>query len=69
METEYLYAFVKCGRKAFHLHGVFTDWEEVGFDRGEYTEHITFRKPINEATEKDRQLARDYGTPFSHGAA
>lgn len=65
-DEQYIYAYVKCGRKAYHLGNVFNDWEELKFERGNYVEHITFRKPLKDATANDRQLARDYATPFEH---
>lgn len=67
-DTEYLYAYVKCGRKAWHLGKLFNEWEEAGFERGDYVEHHTFRILASKATADDRQLARDYAEPFSHGA-
>lgn len=68
-QPEYLYAYVKCGRKAYHLGDVFKDWEEVAHDRGDYTEHFTFRKSVKSATADDWKLARDYATPFTNEAA
>lgn len=64
----YLYAYVKAGRKAFppHLSEVFRDWEESDHQRGDFVEHVTFRKPMASATADDRQLARDYAEPFTH---
>lgn len=68
-EPEYLYAYVKCGRKAYHLGDTFGSWEQTSFDRGDYTEHHTFRKLVSVAASEDRQLAMDYATPFAHAAA
>lgn len=64
----YLYAYVKCGRKAWHLNDVFAGWEQYAFERGDYVEHHTLRKLAKDATADDRQLARDYATPFEHTA-
>lgn len=63
---EYLYAYASGGRKVWYLGDVFKGWEEVDSKRGNYFEHFTFRKPLKDATADDRQLARDYGTPFDH---
>lgn len=67
-DEKYLYAYVKCGRKAFprHMAEIFDDWEEVEHKRGDFVEHVTFRKLASEADADDRQLARDYATPFTH---
>lgn len=62
---EYIYAYVKCGRKAWHLGNLFSDWEPFAFDRGDYVEHHTFRKPMSKASADDRQLARDYADKFA----
>lgn len=65
-EPDYLVAYVKCGRKAGgHLGPMFFDWEEFSCDRGEYVEHYIFRKPVEQASVDDRQLARDYSEPFT----
>ena len=66
--TDYLYAYVKCGRKAWHLGKLFSEWEEVDFDRGDFVEHHTFRLLPEKASADDRQLARDYAEPFRHPA-
>lgn len=67
-DEEHIYAYIKCGRKAWHLGDLFRDWEECSCDRGDYVEHHTFRRPLKGATADDRQLARDYATPFAHAA-
>lgn len=66
MADDFIYAYPKCQRKAWHLGDVFSTWEEVGFERGNYVEHYVFRKPVAGATADDRQLARDYPGPHQH---
>lgn len=65
MDDDYLYAHVKCGRKAWHLGDLFNDWFQLTMKRGDYVEHRVFRKERSKATADDRQLARDYAAPFT----
>ena len=64
----FVYAYVKCGRKAWHLGDAFDSWEEFEFDRGDYVEHHTFRKAASCLTDKDRELAAEFAMPFAHSA-
>lgn len=51
---DYTYIFLVCGRKSWHYDNDGT-WEEIYFDRGDYTECAIWRKRTKNLTTKDQE--------------